>query len=95
MQDFDGGHVKGAINVPSEAFAESVDKFIETQLAGKEKVVVHCQLSQKRGPRCAALLQQRLAELGLPQSVVVMKGGFSTYGAMYGSDPALVATDDK
>lgn len=88
-QDFVDGHVKGAVNHPSSTFAAHVDRVIE-QLGDKSKVIVHCQLSQVRGPRCAGILAQRLQELGKTQSVLVMEGGFSAFGAAYSGDAALV-----
>lgn len=53
------------------------------------EVVVHCAKSQQRGPASAALLKQRLQELGLAgnKEVVVMEGGYNRYGELYSSDP--------
>jgi hypothetical protein len=38
----------------AEHFADeaAVDQLIDTALAGKTRVVLHCMLSQQRGPRC-------------------------------------------
>lgn len=43
LQEFAAGHIKGALNLDSSAFADSslVDKLVE-QLAPKSQVVVHC-----------------------------------------------------
>jgi Cdc25 family phosphatase len=93
VQDFAGGHVKGAINMEAEHFAgdAAVDQLIDTALAGKTRVVLHCMLSQQRGPRCAARLAQRLQERGLQQpAVLVMSGGWQRFSRMYGDDPDLV-----
>jgi Cdc25 family phosphatase len=90
--DFAGGNIRGAINLPAEAFygdSSAVDELIDT-LAGKSRVVVHCFLSQQRGPRCAARLAQRLQERGLTQQVLVMSGGWQRFSRLYGSDPQLV-----
>jgi len=93
LQDFAGGHIAGAVNAPSEFFREELDALIAEQVQGKHKVVVHCMLSQQRGPRCATLLADRLHQLGLPQSVLVMRGGFRTFSAMYKDDASLVSVD--
>lgn len=56
FQDFAEGHVKGAINIPSERFRsdEQVDAALQSlAAAGKERIVVHCALSQQRGPNAA------------------------------------------
>lgn len=95
-QDFVGGHIKGAINIPAEEFANdaAVDDLIDVQLAGKSRVVLHCMLSQQRGPRCAARLAQRLQDRGLTQpSVLVMSGGWSRFSRLYGDNADLVQAD--
>jgi Cdc25 family phosphatase len=93
VQDFSGGHIKGAINMEAEHFAEdaAVDQLIDTALAGKTRVVLHCMLSQQRGPRCAARLAQRLQDRGLQQpAVLVMSGGWQKFSRLYGDNSALV-----
>lgn len=56
LQDFEGGHIKGAINLDSYQFSDdaAVDDLIDNKLIHKTRVVVHCMLSQQRGPRYAA-----------------------------------------
>lgn len=56
LQDFEGGHIKGAINLDSYQFSDdaAVDDLIDNKLANKSRVVVHCMLSQQRGPRCGS-----------------------------------------
>jgi len=96
IQDFIGGHIKGAINMEAEHFADeaAVDQLIDTSLQQKTRVVLHCMLSQQRGPRCAARLAQRLQERGLQQpAVLVMSGGWSRFSRMYGDNPELVEHD--
>lgn len=96
-EDFYGGHVKGAINLDSFQFSDdaAVDSLIDKQLAGKGRVVVHCMLSQQRGPRCANRLAARLQERGLAQpAVLVMAGGFQKFARLYGSNPDLVELDN-
>lgn len=54
--DFPGGHIKGCVNIPSYAFRslEEIDAFIQERLPDSvDTVVVHCYLSQQRGPLCA------------------------------------------
>ncbi|KFM22925.1 hypothetical protein F751_6434 [Auxenochlorella protothecoides] len=54
--DFEGGHIRGCINRPAASFDKDadVDKFIDTELGpGVKTVVVHCALSQVRGPYTA------------------------------------------
>ena len=76
--------MKGAINKPSASFAndDEVDAFIQQHFTPDvEKVVVHCQLSQQRGPRAAARIIKRLQEgAGTAQpDIAVMRTGFSGF----------------
>ena len=47
--DFEGGHIKGAINVPYHQFSDRVTTLVD-ELEGKDAVIFHCALSQQRGP---------------------------------------------
>ncbi len=59
MQEFAGGHIKGAVNVPSGVLSAedkaTLDDVIKEQLASAQEVVVHCQRSQV-GPFAVRLL---------------------------------------
>lgn len=50
--DYVGGHIHSAINVPSSSLDNRLPKIIET-LGDKEIVIFHCALSQQRGPGAA------------------------------------------
>lgn len=56
LQEFPYGHIRGATNIVVDTFRDDgeVDKLIDGPLGSKEVVVVHCQLSQQRGPFAAA-----------------------------------------
>ena len=93
-EDWVGGHVAGAVNWPSSNFEhnDSIDELIATVLQGKDKAVVHCMFSQQRGPRSALKLAQRLEEVNRQNvAVLVLRGGFQRFRAMYGSDASLFA----
>lgn len=54
--DFEGGHIRGCLNRPALNFDQDadVDEFIDRELKpGIKTVVMHCALSQVRGPHCA------------------------------------------
>lgn len=55
VQDYFDGHIKGSKQVPSEKFSNEaeIDRVIKGLPSGTEVVVVHCMLSQIRGPKCA------------------------------------------
>ena len=59
--DFVDGHIAGALNIPSRIFQQSIDE-IEEAAQGKERVVLHCMMSQQRGPACATILAQAMAK---------------------------------
>mmetsp|Transcript_36714 Transcript_36714/g.59325 ORF Transcript_36714/g.59325 Transcript_36714/m.59325 type:complete len:145 (-) Transcript_36714:735-1169(-) len=90
--DYDGGHIKGAMNVPSLVFDERLDSLIK-KTSSSEKVVFHCMYSQQRGPKCASAFASRLSELN-PQSrqeVYVLRGGFQGFYHQNKARPELFA----
>lgn len=92
--DFAGGHIRGCVNLPSEEFDDkSMDALIQGQLQGSgevETVVVHCYLSQVRGPHCAQRLAARLAALGRGRpEVCVLSNGWKGFARQYSDDPDL------
>lgn len=54
-QDFLGGHIRGAVNISSDKWEDDddVENTIREHLPGKDTVILHCALSQVRGPFCA------------------------------------------
>jgi rhodanese-related sulfurtransferase len=77
-EDFVGGHVAGAMNVPSEEFRETMHT-IHTAAAAKQLVVFHCMKSQMRGPSCARLMAESVAKSGATAfpPIVILEDGFS------------------
>jgi Cdc25 family phosphatase len=64
--DYYGGHIPGAVNVPSLTWDDddTVEKLIKDYVEpGKEKefVVFHCMQSMQRGPSCAMRFANRLS----------------------------------
>ncbi|DBA02876.1 TPA: hypothetical protein N0F65_005903 [Lagenidium giganteum] len=93
--DFAGGHIRGAVNLPQRNFEEDddVDKLVET-FKDKPVVVFHCMMSQVRGPFCARRFASRLdvvlKNADHKPEVKVLHGGFQQFARMYGNDPDLV-----
>ncbi|KAL9937086.1 hypothetical protein V8E36_004321 [Tilletia maclaganii] len=52
--DFEGGAITGARNVPSTQFHDSVQALVK-DLVDVPKVIFHCHLSQQRGPKAARI----------------------------------------
>jgi rhodanese-related sulfurtransferase len=61
MYEFNSGHIKGALNLKSELWESDVfvQNVIKTH-AHVKKIIIHCQLSQSRGPSCATKLIYQL-----------------------------------
>jgi rhodanese-related sulfurtransferase len=64
--DYQGGHIAGAINIPSSVFMEQksvVDNLIEDHNHGEQTTFIfHCMESQIRGPTCARKFAEILKE---------------------------------
>jgi rhodanese-related sulfurtransferase len=70
--DYIGGHIKGAQNVPSRSLDAMLPTLVR-KLQDKETVVFHCALSQQRGPS-AALRYIRERERLLPSDGAAAEG---------------------
>lgn len=94
--DFEGGHIEGAINVPSETFATQLGRLLAEELHDKDEVIVHCMMSQQRGPYCANLLVHEIQKKGLPgPKVRVLKGGFNGWVTEFRNSNLIVSYDAK
>jgi rhodanese-related sulfurtransferase len=77
--DFKGGNIVGAVNIPSEQFRARVPEIISSY-KDTETIVVHCMMSQVRGPTCAKILFNELQrELNGDGKVVILEGGYSSW----------------
>ncbi|CAO1623814.1 unnamed protein product [Parajaminaea phylloscopi] len=56
--DFEGGNIIGARNVPSTGFADHADRLARTELKDVPTVIFHCSLSQARGPKSARIYSE-------------------------------------
>lgn len=78
-EDFEGGNIAGALNVPSDEFQESIDR-VYAAASGKESIIFHCALSQQRGPRCARFMAEHVATNGRNDgfpNIFILEKGFS------------------
>lgn len=86
-QDFAGGHIKGCVNLTTDCFEDDdeVDEILEKRCPGKDRIVFHCMMSQKRGPFCAARLAGRLAlsELSEKPEVFILTYGFKRFRSVH------------
>ncbi|KAI9484462.1 Rhodanese-like domain-containing protein [Zychaea mexicana] len=90
--DFHGGNIPGAINVPANQLVDRGNALIE-KYKQVPLVVFHCALSQQRGPKAARIyneMRHLTGEKG-DQKVVVMRGGFDGWHARYHKEKDLIA----
>jgi len=57
--DYHEGHIPGAINIPSTEFEAKLDHTLTTH-QHVDTIVMHCMLSQVRGPTCASMLSKHM-----------------------------------
>jgi len=93
--DFAGGNIRGAVNVPSEDFRARLPE-ISRRYGATETVVVHCMMSQVRGPTCAKMLKHQLEMDGCQARVMVLEGGFTSFQRTHRShNPHLLENLDE
>jgi hypothetical protein len=78
------------LTIPKWSTTAIFPLFVLLSAAAVPQVVVHCAKSLQRGPQSAALLKQRLQELGIDKQVVVMDGGFNKFSELYQCDGSVV-----
>ncbi|WFD31018.1 protein-tyrosine-phosphatase [Malassezia sp. CBS 17886] len=99
--DFDGGHIVGAIHAPSSNFSVDVDELVRGPLRNYSKVVFHCSLSQQRGPKAARIYRDTRdtahangslgsGDTAPEQQLFVLRDGFANFGPKFKDDAALV-----
>ncbi|CAK5264826.1 unnamed protein product [Mycena citricolor] len=95
--DFAGGNIKGAQNVPSRYFHTSVYDLVKKKEDVKA-MVFHCALSQARGPKAARIYEETRSNLKLdgtkPQEIYVLRNGFTEFQKKFREDPVLVENWD-
>ncbi|KAJ7288039.1 Rhodanese-like domain-containing protein [Mycena rebaudengoi] len=95
--DYAGGNIKNALNLPSRQFYTSVLSLVD-KTADVKLVVFHCALSQVRGPKAARVYEetrQSVAHDKPAPEVVVLRNGFTEFQRKFKDDPALVENWDE
>lgn len=60
--DFIGGHIKGALHIPSYELSSHILNLIE-KIKNAKEVIFYCSFSQQRGPAGARLFSMTLQEI--------------------------------
>jgi len=85
--DFVGGNIPGAVNIPSSQYEEGIKLYAESY----STVIVHCLYSQVRGPTIA----KKLAYDYPDKEVIILRGGFTDYlNFALSSSPQKIANLD-
>ncbi|ORZ40424.1 Rhodanese-like domain-containing protein [Catenaria anguillulae PL171] len=88
--DYIGGHIPGAVNLPSHTLGDpNVIEAKAREFASVPKLIFHCALSQQRGPKAA----MRFASIMGPDrtsEIYVLIGGFSQWQQQYRNEPDLL-----
>ncbi|KAF8132208.1 Rhodanese-like protein [Mycena galopus ATCC 62051] len=96
--DYAGGNITNAVNMPSRQFRTSVDDLVQKS-ADVKVMVFHCALSQVRGPQAARIYEEKRNKLDLardkPQEIYVLTQGFTEFQRKFKDDPTLVVNWDK
>ncbi|KAJ1658125.1 Cdc25 phosphatase Ibp1 [Dispira simplex] len=94
--DYLGGHIPNSINIPAGQFRDYTS-YLVTNYAHLPLIVVHCALSQVRGPKTARILQEALVShstaqglTSVPTRVRVLRGGITHWIYHYSNNPTLV-----
>lgn len=80
--DFVGGKIKGAVNVPAQSIYHSVtDLYDLFEKAGKKEVIVHCASSKNRATRAWGWFKDYADSKPKDQKlqVLILKGGFNAF----------------
>jgi Cdc25 family phosphatase len=94
------GAIAGHTHLASSKFDDpaEIDALLDGELKGKDKVIVHCMHSQKRGPACALKLAERIearkaaggGEGGSAPAVVVLDKGYHGFASLFGESELIV-----
>jgi rhodanese-related sulfurtransferase len=103
--DYAGGNIPGAVNIPSRDYHMKVNDLIKEAHEKDVKLLVfHCSLSQQRGPKAARIYEEMRSNLyplakeaqpGDPKEVAILRDGFTSFQAKFKDDPKLVENWDK
>lgn len=96
--DFKGGHIKDCTHIPCHEIESEFqcDAFLNSIPSHIELVIVHCFLSQQRGPTVARRLTNRLSQLerlGQPE-ICVLANGWRRFHSLFGHNTDLCVYDD-
>ncbi|CAO0792679.1 unnamed protein product [Mucor circinelloides] len=95
-EDYKGGHIPGAINVPANEMYDKANDLI-SEYSQVPKIYFHCALSQVRGPKSARIYAETLNNLGTEtdQKVKILRFGFEGWHDKYSKEKDLIEDYDE
>ncbi|KAL9545997.1 hypothetical protein PS6_007899 [Mucor atramentarius] len=96
-EDYKGGHIPGAINVPANEMYDKANDLIN-EYSQVPKIYFHCALSQVRaGPKSARIYTETLNNLGVEtdQKVKILRFGFEGWHDKYSKEKDLIEDYDE
>eukprot|EP00605_Chrysophyceae_sp_TOSAG23-4_P000913 GSChrysophyteH1.ASY1.ANO1.1007.1 assembled CDS len=91
--DFVGGNISSAVNLPSESFHQTGLPVLEQHMQdGVTTFVFHCMMSQQRGPAAARAFHNRCKQAGKSHviNISILRGGYRKWEYRYGNMNDLV-----
>ncbi|KAI8089189.1 Rhodanese-like domain-containing protein [Halteromyces radiatus] len=94
-QDFIGGNIPGALNIPANQIVDSATELVQ-KYSKVPEIYFHCALSQVRGPKSARIYKEYLHLQGITtdQQVKVIRGGFEGWQQKYKDEKDLIENYD-
>ncbi|VVT57413.1 uncharacterized protein SAPINGB_P005683 [Magnusiomyces paraingens] len=88
--DFVGGKIKGAFNIPAQSIYHSVDDLYDLfDKAEKKEIIVHCVSSRDRATRTWGWLTDYKNSKGSGPEIFILKGGFNAFKAADGTNDLI------
>ncbi len=90
--DFTGGNIFNALNLPSDTFARSGIETLEKRAnEGTTMFIFHCMMSQQRGPTCARLFAAQCADKKISNIYIyILRGGYNKWKYRYRGQADLI-----
>lgn len=87
--DYIGGHIKNSVHISANKFHENITKVLQLVNTADE-VILHCQESIKRSPRCAKILFNIIGK-----QIYILEGGFDQWVRNFWNTDLVEDYDDE
>lgn len=87
--DHIGGHIKNSVHIPANKFHENIPQLLQL-VKTTDEIILHCQESIKRSPRCAQLLYNIIGK-----QIYILEGGFDQWVRNFWNTNLVEDYDDE